>query len=1052
MNLTAGGNARLGAGQDQVASDVLAVNALDGNILLHGSGLSAGGKATLDARRNVNIEASTDTYAESTSSSSSGWKISTAVATPGDIGRNLNGSANNSGVSTLPFGSQKSNASGDASASRQNASTVTGDSVSIVSRTGDVRIVGSGVAAENDIAIAAKQGRVDILSGQDTKSQRSDSSARTIGDLGGDGYTGMTGIRTESHHLDANSTSENTIRSQIASQIASQGGSVSIAAKGDLTARGADISAGQDVTLIGKNVVLDPGTDERAQNRVDKSSQYGVTLALSGYSITAAKAVEAAARAKEDGKDDKVAALYAAQAGLALVNGGALSKDVLTSGGKQSAEIIKATVSIGGGSQQSESHSQASGQQGTTVKAGNAVTIVATGSGEKGGDGYATDGDIKGRGVQISGKTVDLTAARDVSLESALDRTSNDSRSSGSNFGIGVGFALGGAQNGFTLELSASQNKAKANGESATNQNSHVSATDKLTVTSGRDTNLKGAQLIGDAIEGSVGRDLNIESRQDTETYHAKESSSGMQASICIPPFCYGTTVNASATANSGNTDSTYASVQEQSGIYAGKGGFDVNVKGNTDLKGGILASTADESRNKLTTGTLTTSDIENKAEYSSDSSTFVASYSGGKSVGASDPNLGPVQAPRTEWAGNTNLLQGTANSLAATAAGNAQKPIAGNASGTTKSAIAAGTVAITNDAAQQAKTGKTADETIASLNRDTENANQSIDKIFDEKKVKEEREFNRARSEVAQQLAPMVYGAVGEQLTGKDPATKAAVHALVGGLLSQSMGGSFAAGAAGGAAAKLAMEAFGNSLLDLKDLSESDRRALVQLAGTIVGGAGGAAAGGTASDAAAGANVGKVATENNFLRDGIRPAPMPGPDGQPQAPFQTPGKQADNGEATLTGTPDQSDTSAAKPFIQPVKDLVDSLADAVKNPIFIPLQVVEGLGAIFNSGKSGGEGAPKYAPSPKHGAGGWGTPMDLDDNKAQQVLVDSIQGGKQRYGVSDGKVYEFQPDNVGGWHGYPIPGNQAPVGVLREFLQRGDISQAEYGKLRKGK
>ena len=56
-----------------------------------------------------------------------------------------------------------------------------------------------------------------------------------------------------------------------------------------------------------------------------------------------------------------------------------------------------------------------------------------------------------------------------------------------------------------------------------------------------------------------------------------------------------------------------------------------------------------------------------------------------------------------------------------------------------------------------------------------------------------------------------------------------------------------------------------------------------------------------------------------------------------------------------------------------------------------------------------------KYVPSPKHAAGGWGTPMDLSDSKAQEVLNNSIQGGKQKYGVSVGKIYEFQPDNVGG-------------------------------------
>jgi len=48
--------------------------------------------------------------------------------------------------------------------------------------------------------------------------------------------------------------------------------------------------------------------------------------------------------------------------------------------------------------------------------------------------------------------------------------------------------------------------------------------------------------------------------------------------------------------------------------------------------------------------------------------------------------------------------------------------------------------------------------------------------------------------------------------------------------------------------------------------------------------------------------------------------------------------------------------------------------------------------------------------------------------------------------------LYEFQPDNVGGWHGYPIPGNEAPPSVLRKMLDSGQITKANYGKLLKGK
>ncbi|MGD8218315.1 hypothetical protein ACNT2N_12215 [Pseudomonas thivervalensis] len=77
---------------------------------------------------------------------------------------------------------------------------------------------------------------------------------------------------------------------------------------------------------------------------------------------------------------------------------------------------------------------------------------------------------------------------------------------------------------------------------------------------------------------------------------------------------------------------------------------------------------------------------------------------------------------------------------------------------------------------------------------------------------------------------------------------------------------------------------------------------------------------------------------------------------------------------------------------------------------------------------------------------------MDLDDRTAQEVLSSSISGGKQQYGFHEGKLYEFQPDNAGGWHGYPIPGNEAPSSVLRKLRDDGIVTPAEYNRLRKGK
>ncbi len=56
---------------------------------------------------------------------------------------------------------------------------------------------------------------------------------------------------------------------------------------------------------------------------------------------------------------------------------------------------------------------------------------------------------------------------------------------------------------------------------------------------------------------------------------------------------------------------STRASVEAQTGIFAGEGGFDVKVGGHTQLNGSVLASTAAAELNRLDTGTLGFRDIK---------------------------------------------------------------------------------------------------------------------------------------------------------------------------------------------------------------------------------------------------------------------------------------------------------------------------------------------------------------------------------------------------------------------------------------------------------
>ena len=188
-----------------------------------------------------------------------------------------------------------------------------------------------------------------------------------------------------------------------------------------------------------------------------------------------------------------------------------------------------------------------------------------------------------------------------------------------------LGFMVGGTQNGFTIQAVVSGGKGKADGQDVSHSNTHVEAGETLTLESGGDTTLKGAVAKGEKVIADIGKDLKIESLQDTSTYDSKQKSLGVSVSLCIPPFCVGATpVSGSVSASQSKINSDYASVAEQSAIRAGDQGFDVKVAGNTDLKGGAITSTQaaiDDNKNTFQTdGQLTLSDIQNKANYSAKS------------------------------------------------------------------------------------------------------------------------------------------------------------------------------------------------------------------------------------------------------------------------------------------------------------------------------------------------------------------------------------------------------------------------------------------------
>ena len=241
---------------------------------------------------------------------------------------------------------------------------------------------------------------------------------------------------------------------------------------------------------------------------------------------------------------------------------------------------------------------------------------------------------------------------------------------------------------------------------------------------------------------------------------------------------------------------------------------FHIYVKKNTDLKGCVLASEAPADKNQLTTDTFSFSDLENAVDYSA------------KSIGAAYHKYGNYE----------NMTKAEKDKVYNTIglAPNISMPVKGNASSRTTSAVAAGTIDIRENPTQD----------ISALSRDTENALNELGRIFDKKKIKEQQELAAVFGEEAFRLA--------HNMKDDGSGRKIAVHAAIGGLMSQITGARFASGAvAGGLNEEL--------INSLKGLDPGT----AQIVSAIVGAAAAKAAGG---NAAAGASAATAGTKWNFL------------------------------------------------------------------------------------------------------------------------------------------------------------------------------------------
>ncbi|WP_408580635.1 hemagglutinin repeat-containing protein [Burkholderia cenocepacia] len=598
----------------------------------------------------------------------------------------------------------------DQTAIYSQGSTISADGVTVTSGR-DINVTGSNIVGTNDVSLSAARD-VNINTSQDTIQSSTYFDKKETGLMSNGGLSVSVGSRSNSDKQQSSSVTNN------GSAIGALNGNLTVRAGNDLHATGSILHAGNDVNLAGKTVKIDAATDTSSFAEQQQFRQAGVTVGVTNPVVAAVQTGRQMANAAQSvSGDPRLIALAAATTGLAAKN----TYDSLKQMGGdpvKAATSVGINVSVGASKSDSQMQAQSSTAVGSTVSAGRNVTIAAAGAGK--------DSNIDVIGSTISaGNNAKLAAEGNVNLQAAENTSSQHGTNSGSSASVGVSVTVG-AKTGVALTAGVAGNRGNADGDSSTWTNTHVTAGNQLAIQSGGDANLKGAVASGKQVIADVGGGLSIESLQDKDHYGSKQQNAGVSVSVCPPPCV------SSVAGSVGQTkmNSDYASVIEQSGIKAGDGGFQVDVKGNTDLKGGVIASSdkaVQDNLNKLTTGTLTHSDIENHASYDASSVGLSGGYGGtiGKDQKGTADNVNPV--PGTSLPKGDGGLQ-VAPPVALSASGDANS--------TTKSGIGGGTITITDGAKQQQLTGQTAAEAVASLNRDTSDTGGALAPIFDKDKI----------------------------------------------------------------------------------------------------------------------------------------------------------------------------------------------------------------------------------------------------------------------------------------------------------------------------
>ena len=601
------------------------------------------------------------------------------------------------------------------------SSTIGGDTINVKANR-NVSVTGSNILGTKDVSVSAGN---DVRTDSGEETQRDDvyQYSKKSGLMGaGIGFTIGSKKVTD--------TTDGRYKTQVASNIASSDGEIKVKAGNEIHSTTTNYFSNQPADLSAQNVIVDGkhNTAHVVQSHEEKRS--GLTVSVGGQIVNELNNVQQLGKRANSRKNSKLSTLEYLEAANtlkhayndeAVYNNAKIEKlvekekDILAKADELNTAYqaehpeqknamhpdVKAAINNVNNRAKKDSllniHVGVSSSKFKQVSELNQENYVGSSIGSKNKVNITADSDNSAKGnIHITGSVIE---APEVNLNTtnnlSLDAGTNSSvqRDTYTSSGWSVGATVSPHGNG-VIGLDANVYKGKENALETTKTHTGTIIRGKqVNTVSGNDTEIIGSKVIGDSVTTNVGHDLKIESLQDTNDYHKISKNKGISVS-------YGMSGSARVGFDNsrGTTDSHYASVTNQAGIYAGDGGYNVQVNNSTTLTGGIIKGSPDKSKNKLSSNSLKMNDIQNETSYSAKTS----GYSLSTTKRSKHNPIGITGSPKMGI------------------------PVKGNSKSTTHSAIGEGIIEIAEK------------ESLEKINHDTEHALNKLAPIFDKKTVEE--------------------------------------------------------------------------------------------------------------------------------------------------------------------------------------------------------------------------------------------------------------------------------------------------------------------------